>query len=92
MRKCGDQLFTEILNRVRTGDTTDEDARVLSSREIKQSDVAYPKDALHIYAENIPAKQHNFKMLESLDNPLVILKAHDEYPQNISIPAITFIK
>ena len=86
MRQCGDQLFTEILNRVRTADITDEDARVLSSREIKQGDVAYPKDALHIYAENIPAKQHNLEMLKSLDNPLVILKAHDEYPQNISIP------
>ena len=59
---------------------------MLSSREIKQGDVAYPKDALHIYAENIPAKQHNLEMLESLDNPLVILKAPDEYPQNISIP------
>ena len=86
MRQCGDQLFKEILNRVRTADITDEDARVLSSREIKQGDVAYPKDALHIYAENIPGKQHNLEMLESLDNPLVILKAHDEYPQNISIP------
>ena len=86
MRQCGDQLFTEILNRVKTADITDEDARVLSSRERKQGDVAYPKDALHIYAENIPAKQHNLEMLESLDNPLVILKAHDEYPQNISIP------
>ena len=86
MRQCGDQIFTEILNRVRTADITDEDARVLSSREIKQGDVAYPKDALHIYAENVPAKQHNLEMLESLDNPLVILKAHDEYPQNISIP------
>ena len=72
MRQCGDQLFREILNRVRTADITDEDARVLSSREIKQGDVAYPKDALHIYAENIPAKQHNLEMLESLDNPLVI--------------------
>ena len=40
MRQCGDQLFTEILNRVRTADTTDEDARVLSSREIKQGNVA----------------------------------------------------
>ena len=51
MRQCGDQLFTEILNRVRTADITDEDARVLSSREIKQGYVAYPKDALHTYLQ-----------------------------------------
>ena len=48
MRRKGDQLFTELLNRFRTGTQTEADIHCVQSRSISSSDSNYPHDALHI--------------------------------------------
>ena len=43
MHHQGDDKFTELLNRVRTGSLTDEDHKILSERIVKKSDYNYPR-------------------------------------------------
>lgn len=38
----------------------------------------YPKEALHIFAENVPATIHNITMLESIENELYSIQAIDD--------------
>lgn len=42
MRQRGDQLFAQLLCRVRKAECTDEDFDVLKSREVQDSDPEYP--------------------------------------------------
>ena len=54
--KQNDKLFIDLLNKVRVGNTDDGDAEnLLKARFLSESDENYPKDALHMYAENEPA-------------------------------------
>ncbi len=84
MRQKNDKAFTELLNRVRTASHTEDDIKVLQSRSVTPSDPNYPSDALHIWAENSPANEHNQMKLETIQTPLYILKAKDQYPPNVS--------
>lgn len=84
MRQKNDKAFTALLNRLRTGSHTEHDIQVLNSRCITTSDSNYPSDALHIWAENTPVDEHNQKKLESIQSPLIILKAKDQYPKNVN--------
>ena len=47
-------------------------------------DANYLSDALHIWAENTPVDEHNQRKLESIQSPLIILKAKDQYPKNVN--------
>ena len=84
MRQKNDKAFTELLNRVRTASQTEDDIKVLQSRSVTPSDPNYPSDALHIWAENSPVNEHNQMKLETIQTPLYILKAKDQYPPNVS--------
>ena len=53
--KQNDKLFIELLNKVQVGNIDNDAENLLNARFICQSDENYPKDALHIYAENEPA-------------------------------------
>jgi len=61
-RQKGDQRFIDILNRMRTGDTTDADLAVLSSKVAERD----PK-ALTLITSNRRAKEINERELEKLD-------------------------
>ena len=80
MRQPGDHSFTEILNRIRLGQLSEDDKEKLCTRIIKKSDDNYPYDALHIWAENEPVDKNNEFKLEMIERPLVNLIANDEYP------------
>ena len=84
MRQKDDQPFAELLNRFRTASQTEEDIQCIQSRAIDPSDNNYPSDALHIWAENTPANQHNDLKLEQMPAPLFHWKAIDQYPPNVS--------
>ena len=47
-----DRLFIDLLNKVRVGNIDDDVENLLKTRFIPESDGNYPKDALHMYAEN----------------------------------------
>ena len=84
MRQKSDKAFTELLNRIRTASHTEDDIKFIQSRCITTSDPNYPSDALHIWAENTPVNEHNQKKLETIQSPLFLLKAKDQYPKNVN--------
>ncbi|XP_068724222.1 ATP-dependent DNA helicase PIF1-like [Montipora capricornis] len=84
MRQKDDQPFSELLNRFRTATQTEEDIKCIQSRSIDPSDVNYPSDALHIWAENNPVNRHNEMKLHQIPAQLFNLKATDQYPPNVS--------
>ena len=59
---------------------TDEDHKILSERIVKKSDNNYPREAMHIWAENKPVDAHNENMLDSINGELVTIITHDLYP------------
>ena len=66
MRQKNDQSFAELLCRVRTGQSTDEDIETLKSREIDVNDPNYPGDILHVFAYNNAVNSHNKKKLNTI--------------------------
>ena len=85
MRRKGDQLFTELLNRFRTGTQTEADIQCIQSRSISPSDSSnYPHDALHIGAENQPVNVYNVTRLNQIPAQQCILTATDQYPPHVS--------
>ena len=83
MRQKGDSTLIDLLNNVRLGIVTCQDEQLLKSKFIENTDINYPVDALHIFAENEPARCHNKNMLNRIDNPSVLLEATDQIPQGV---------
>ena len=84
MRQKGDLKLTELLNRCRTGSQTEEDIKCIQDKLVPLSQSDYPKNALHIWAENSPVNEHNLKILHQLPNPLFLLRSVDQYPAEIT--------
>ena len=84
MRQRGDLIFISLLNNVRKGILTDEDAGILESRFISEDNPEYPFNAVHIFAENSLVKNHNQLKLDELPGVLIELKAVDKLPSNIT--------
>ena len=83
MRQRGDSILIDLLNNVRIGRLSLEDVVLLRSRFVKVTDPHYPTHALHIFAENAPAKQHNSLMLNEIDSPLISIDAIDQVPKGV---------
>ena len=54
MRQRGDLKFISFLNKIRVGIVDYEAEKILLSRFIAKDNPAYPKHALHMFAENKP--------------------------------------
>ena len=50
-----DKLFIDFLNKVRVGNIDDDVENLIQARFVHESDENYPKNALHMHAENEPA-------------------------------------
>ena len=85
MRQRGDTALIDLLNEVRVAKLSQHSENLLLSRFVNVNDPNYPIDALHIFAENKPARCHNNKMLSLVDNPLYMIAAIDEFPKNVNI-------
>ena len=60
-----DKLFIDLLNKVRVDNIDDDVENLLKGRFTRESDENYPKDALHMYAENEPVmKRHGAALNE----------------------------
>ena len=46
---------------------------------------SYPEHAVHMFAENKPAKKHNETQLNNMYSQLVCIEAIDEFPKNINV-------
>ena len=63
MQQRGDSQLIHLLNNVCTVNLNLHNNNMIQSRTIQPEDVNYPKDALHVYAENENANSYNQAML-----------------------------
>ena len=77
-----DRLFIDLLNKVQVGKIDDDVEKLLKARFIHESDENYPKDALHMYAENEPAMKRNDVALNDVPGELYTIEADDKIPDN----------
>ena len=83
MRQKGDNVFIDLLNKVRVADINIDDENLIKSKFVKPEDGNYPHQAIHIWAENSPVNQHNAFMLSNVTNPLFVINAIDILPKNV---------
>ena len=68
MRQKDDEVFGQLLMRVRTGNCTQEDMSKLDSRIVSEHDPSYPLDALHVFTTNKEVDAHNLCHLSKFQN------------------------
>ena len=66
MRQKDDLAFAQLLNRLRLNEMTEEDKQKLQNRVVNPDTDDYPKDAVHLFAENFYVKKHNDNILSQL--------------------------
>lgn len=98
-RQNGDQLeFKGVLERLRTGDTTTEDAAYLmrlhmSNYSQKEAETITTSGVtMHLFATKAPRNEHNFKCLADISsstNPVALLKAQWSSSKSIEKATIT---
>ena len=66
MRQKDDLDFAHLLNRLRLNEMTEEDKEKLQTRIVDRDSDDYPKDALHLFAENKFVDEHNNNILRQM--------------------------
>ena len=74
-RQGEDKIYGDLLNRVRSGDHTEEDIGLLKTRVISKSDPSIDSNALHIYGTNAKVNARNNAKLEEIGGELFTIKA-----------------
>ena len=74
-RQGDDKTYGDLLNRVRTGDHTEEDIALLQTRVCPKSDPTLDPDALHIYGTNAKVNARNKAKLDEIGGELFTVKA-----------------
>ena len=77
MRQKDDLAFAQLLNRLRLNEMTEEDKQKLQARVVDHETGDYPKDALHLFAENSYVDQHNDTILSQLPGEKFTIPCHD---------------
>ena len=77
MRQKDDLAFAQLLNRLRLNEMTEEDKQKLQTCVVDNETDDYPKDALHLFAENFYVDQHNDTILSQLPGEKFIIPCHD---------------
>ena len=80
--RVGKSPWNETLNRIRFGEQTEEDLKLLKSRYTSNFNRENWDDAIHAFFRNEDVQNHNIKMLNKMPGTLVTLKA--EKPKGIS--------
>ena len=73
--------WTEMLNRLRVGNVTEEDREALETRRLRHFPDFNTDTALHAYYTNKEVADYNMIMLNKLDSPLFSIKANCKYPK-----------
>ena len=84
-RQGGDSELIDLLNNVRAENLNSRNINMIQSRIIQLEDANYPKDTLHIYAENAIANSYIQAMLESIDNQVYYIKTIDNLSKNVCV-------
>ena len=86
MRQKDDLAFAQLLNRLRLNEMTEEDKQKLQTRVCDRDTGDYPKDAVHLFAENFHVNKHNDNILSQLPGEKVVITCHDSVV-SANIPA-----
>ena len=86
MRQKDDLGFAQLLNRLRLNEMTEEDKQKLQTRVVDRETGDYPKDALHLFAQNYYVDQHNDTILSQLPGEKYVISCHDSIV-SANIPA-----
>ena len=86
MRQKDDLAFAQLLNRLRLNEMTEEDKQKLQTRVFDRDTGDYPKDAVHLFAENVYVKKHIDNILSQLPGEKVVIPCHD-HVVSANIPA-----
>ena len=73
--RVGESTWNETLNRIRFGEQTKEDIKLLKSRYTTNFNRKDWDDAIHAFYSNNEVNDHNDKMLNKIKEPLVTMKA-----------------
>ena len=91
LKKCfrqgDDRVWASTLNRLREGIVTEEDEALLKTRLTKKDFME--RNAMHVFYKNEDVKDHNEKMLNKLDTPIVTMHATKIFPKGRHHPVIT---
>ena len=74
-RQGSDKIYADLLNRMRVGETTEMDVKLLESRVMTSDDPRLPKEAIFLSAVNEDFNRINEERLEILDSGLLIINA-----------------
>ena len=77
MRQKDDLDFAHLLNRLRLNEMTEEDIKELQKRIVDRDTGDYPKDALHLFAENKFVNELNNKISSKMPGEKVVIPYHD---------------
>ena len=66
MRQRGDTKFIELLNKIQIRNVDEDVQKQVRERFIGESDINYPENALHMFAEKHPTVKDNRKILDKL--------------------------
>ena len=79
-----DDTFVNLLNNCRTGNVTDHDINILNSRHVDNlPDSEYPRNVMHLFAENKFVTEYNEKLLAENVNRTYVIPAIDKVPAEI---------
>ena len=77
MRQKDDHAFAQLFNRFWLNEMTEEDKQKVQTHVFDRETVNYPKDAVHLFAENFDVKQHYDSILSQLPEEKVVISCHD---------------
>ena len=76
--RVGESPWNETLNRIRFGEQTEEDIKLLKSRYVSNFKRENWDNAIHAFYTNEDVKNHNIKMLNKLKGNLITLTAYHQ--------------
>ena len=85
MRQQGDYNFISLLNKIRIGVVDNEVERSLLSRFVAKDNPLYLRHAVHIFAENCSAVNHNDLMLNEMEGQKLSINAIDDIPPEVQL-------
>ena len=83
-----DEMFVNMLNKIRVGEIDQNVEDVIKLRFIDKNDPCYPGNILHVFAGNAPVKRHDDNRLKHIPGQLITIPAKDEVPKNSKISDI----
>ena len=86
MRQKGDAKFINLLNKIRIGDIDGDRQQKLKAGFVNETADNYPRNAVHMFAENYANVVHNKKILDTLPGELSRINAVDNIPADCKYP------